>query len=788
MSKCTKLISIAIILIIALLLYKLFSSNQVNFIHRQIMHENFELIKNGSFKNANDISSLINKKGNNKIIKIDNPSDSDFALMQDSENSEKTYYEIETKVVSNMKYTFTCWYYQSNKWKGKDNIINIKIPTNQHNYLPPCNIKVVKEHTMKGDGKTWKLLSTSFKVPPNSTGKAQLYLGYKPDSNKGFRYISGVRLSINIPGVTNFPKSESLTSMVIGSSKCSYDSSKSNNNGNLDWTDITGLGNDFHWGSNPIFNNQGGYFSFTDTSDQLLGPSIGNLFPNNNTNNFTLVARYTSMGIQSNTQSKTYGTLFNISGSGLNNKTSLQLDIPNKRGNIILYVGGIALKSKDELNTMRDNVYILSIKNNYPNLYIYSMNHPNNENLNLEPVVLLPYGGTTPITKETKFQKMYFEYKKSFSINYSMKNESKLFGNLYSVIVFKDGLDSDAVRNIGKKLIKLKPNRFDCGDRPDMNEHFFDNGLNNNNLIEHYDNKKEDSALDDTSMCYNKNDKFKNDFDDSSGGTKKHDARKRNSKRNSKKCNNICYDQCSDYTENDIYNVCIKSCKEERKECGNTGPGGRSGHGGRGGRGGRGRHGRRRDDCPIVFKNNGKYIVYIPKNSREAREFGKHGRFNYGKKRHHAKKIYESNFPDCPLPEILDDNSHNPTVGSCPFIVKEHNPCYSRACRDTDWSKWKSGDITNCRMNDKCKGLVDNYCSMYNQIDPACECWDPTNKDDKKCAEFRNHFNIDDNCSISQFKITAHPDIGKYIKRDSIPCWNCDLEDSKNIKANRQYK
>ena len=105
-------------------------------------------------------------------------------------------------------------------------------------------------------------------------------------------------------------------------------------------------------------------------------------------------------------------------------------------------------------------------------------------------------------------------------------------------------------------------------------------------------------------------------------------------------------------------------------------------------------------------------------------------------------------------------------------------------------SKWDSGDITNCKMSDRCKSLVDNYCSMYNQIDPACKCWDPSMNDDKKCGQFRNYFNTNDKCNINQFKITEHKDIGKYIKRDSIPCWNCDLDDAKNInkKVERQYK
>ena len=64
-----------------------------------------------------------------------------------------------------------------------------------------------------------------------------------------------------------------------------------------------------------------------------------------------------------------YGSLFTINISGLD-ITSLQLDIPNRRDNIILYFGGKQIKSKNKYNTMKDNIYILSISNNYPN-YIF---------------------------------------------------------------------------------------------------------------------------------------------------------------------------------------------------------------------------------------------------------------------------------------------------------------------------------------------------------------------------------------------------------------------------------
>ena len=45
------------------------------------------------------------------------------------------------------------------------------------------------------------------------------------------------------------------------------------------------------------------------------------------------------------------------------------------------------------------------------------------------------------------------------------------------------------------------------------------------------------------------------------------------------------------------------------------------------------------------------------------------------------------------------------------------------------------------------------------QLDENCTCWDPKNKDDPKCIEFRRYFeDPNDYCSPSQFKIEDHPD------------------------------
>ena len=64
-------------------------------------------------------------------------------------------------------------------------------------------------------------------------------------------------------------------------------------------------------------------------------------------------------------------------------------------------------------------------------------------------------------------------------------------------------------------------------------------------------------------------------------------------------------------------------------------------------------------------------------------------------------------------------------------------------------------------------------------IDPKnCKCWTVENKDKPECYEHRRHFEDpnDYQCCIKSFKISEHPDFNKYIRKDKIPCFGCDLK------------
>ena len=80
-------------------------------------------------------------------------------------------------------------------------------------------------------------------------------------------------------------------------------------------------------------------------------------------------------------------------------------------------------------------------------------------------------------------------------------------------------------------------------------------------------------------------------------------------------------------------------------------------------------------------------------------------------------------------------------------------------------------------MSVPCKHMVANYCEINHEHDDSCLCWKPENRDKPQCRDFRRKFQdpSDYQCSAGSYPINEHPDFKKYIKRDSIPCWNCNL-------------
>jgi len=178
------------------------------------------------------------------------------------------------------------------------------------------------------------------------------------------------------------------------------------------------------------------------------------------------------------------------------------------------------------------------------------------------------------------------------------------------------------------------------------------------------------------------------------------------------------------------------------------------------------------DMCPQTIFENGHYYVVVPEGSKLAKSVGYHGARDYGTDIDNAKHIFEINFPKCEIPDILDKRKFRGDLENCPFILtNEDNPCKKYDCANVEWNK-KDAKIGN----KTCKKSVDTYCSKYADLDGACYCWKSENKDKKECLKFRGRFEDDETCDFRKFPIEKHPDSNKWIEKDKIPCWGCNLD------------
>jgi hypothetical protein len=178
-------------------------------------------------------------------------------------------------------------------------------------------------------------------------------------------------------------------------------------------------------------------------------------------------------------------------------------------------------------------------------------------------------------------------------------------------------------------------------------------------------------------------------------------------------------------------------------------------------------------NCPTVYTKNGKYYVYIPENS----DYNvKKGEIYYGSLRQKARKLYELNFPKCPLPDILKYPGGVHPLKKCPYLVNNsYNPCNGSECADVDWSL---GPYQQ-NISKECKQKISNYCRLYHDIDPInCKCWTDNHKESTQCYHHRRYFEDpnDYQCCIKSFNINEHPDFNEYVKKDKVPCYGCKLE------------
>ena len=87
-------------------------------------------------------------------------------------------------------------------------------------------------------------------------------------------------------------------------------------------------------------------------------------------------------------------------------------------------------------------------------------------------------------------------------------------------------------------------------------------------------------------------------------------------------------------------------------------------------------------------------------------------------------------------------------------------------------------DYNDLKLNKNCKKAVSNYCQINNHILMInVNVGIQLTKMTPECISMRKYFeDPNDYCSPSSFNIEDHPDFSKYIKKDNIPCWGCNLK------------
>jgi len=676
------------------------------------------LIKNGNFENGKDITNSINKSGYNKIISKKNPGKSSYVLEQKNIDT-LTYYEITCDNDKNSKYVLYFWLAVDTKNIDEvdfNKLINIKIENEDFsNYIPKLNYNIIQKVILSNNednDNIWYLLKYDFISSSNSNDKLKLYLNYSEKLQFNKYYFTDISLYKVLIDAENFIFNNKLISYVDG---YHYESNI------LTWHDLSGNGNDLFWSNFPLTNYTIG--SLNTLNLKLIG------FPSNKLSNETFTIIYCLNKNIENSASDIYVNEKN------NQSDFYLLSIPgNDRY-------AIEIKIKDNYLHLinNNNTYISKNELIIHNKSLLSITYDNN-------IIRIDLDGLNILSNEVK--KLYFN-----NSNIVINKNKNLDYNFYSLLFYNRVVNKKEINEIREYFITNKNKNFNS---PDINIHHM------NGTADYSVTKTDDNFL---FKPFNKKDNKYENVNDS----KFIDNFQNNYK---EKCLTDCAKLCDKLNEN---GECISNCKnvllsckdycdkDSNKDsvyCSNNESYSNNCISDN-------------NNCPKVYKKDGKYMVYVSPNSEYSKIHNYSGEKSYGMNQEKARQTYNINFPNCPIPPELIPGGGKSFDGYCPYTINELNPCYISQCANVNWNV---DYYKNLNLNKNCKKAVSNYCQINYSMDDNCNCWDPVNKNDPHCIEFRKYFeDPNDYCSLSQFNIEDHPDFNKYIKKDNIPCWGCSL-------------
>ena len=702
--------------------------------------ENFtNLIGNGDFKNGLNINNNINKNGYNKIIIMKNPTKSSYVLQQKNTGS-LTFYEIMIPAEINSKYYFTFWVSIEPNINNIDytKLVYVRISktdsdtgTNTTN-VPQLEIKIVNK--MAIDNNTWYQIQTTFYTNNESVQNIFIYLNYSKTLQGTNVYFTKLSLYRLLPTAENFIYNESLNLYLNG---C-ISSSKGNN---YIWSDLSGSGNDFYFLQNPVYNEQ--ICAYSVNNNLINGPSTMKLL-NSTSNSFTFIIIFNNNNSFSNTiiDEESEHTVNIIEFYG-NNNVSISININQSNNYLICKLPNKNVLSNKSLTFINKTLLAITYNNGIINIY-------------QDNVLIL----------NTATDNLYF------NSNNICINKNKLWNaNIYALLNYTRVVPNNELTDI-RDYFMNNMNK-DSKNNTNINNIIFDDNINNNfeiiNIQAYNENNQNQEFITD-----NLNDSSTDNSNDISNMNMNMNVNV-NMKKDTNSCKTDCKELCKKFIQIDSnnfnlqdYNTCRDNCKFVLPSCqkycldnNNL-----------------------RDEicttidkesqCPVAYKKDNNYYIYINPQSDYAKKYKFSGIRNYGPDREKAKKKYEINFPKCDLPSAFKEGNGIVNLEYCPYNIYEGNPCLSSACIGVNWN---TDNYKNLNMTENCKKEVSHYCQMNKGVDEKCECWLPENFDKKECIEFRKHFeNPTDYCKISQYDIEEHPDINKYVRKDNIPCYGCVLD------------
>lgn len=669
------------------------------------------MIQNGSFQYGESPKQFSEKKGSYEVTKVSNPGNSSYALQQTGADG---YYMLRVPVKAGKKYSLSYWIGKSDHWNGRDKNFNIKLG----------------QRVLSGDGKligskrvdtnNWNKYRYTFKVDKNDPNTAEIYIGYKPGATAGERFFTDLNMYPMVGDNQSFP-----IPLRDGLETYINTANPESSSGGRVMKDLSTQGNDMTWKNKPSREDD----HVNTRSNQLVGK-----VKKGKADAFTV-----SVLLKPIRGAKGEGTLVNIPG---NQDVALMVEMKNNMSGLDVTVGSKKFSYKGKMIKEKS---LISITYN-----------------GKSGKVILYQNGTRLITK-SGMGALHFNGKIVFNA------DSKLDAKLFAALVYDRALSGDDLNSLNQYFQSYNPRRRTDGiynyqmnnDVPgDVDDADYGVGVDNsavlgmedNAFVQEFDNRAQHGIKNSWHERTNRGrptlQDCVNDYNDEMRRHQYQGKKGTPMLSDVPSCRRACQVKGNDSKENSWMCERIEQEINSEKRCKDS-------------------------DCPEAYLSGDSYMVYVKPGSKYAEQLGRSGNFDYGTNRRRAREIYIQNFKGCEVPEILTPHGYKANMDGCPFIIDEMNPCKEYSCRKVDWSE---KNPAKQGLNKSCRRSISNYCDRFKHKDPNCVCWEKRYEDTPRCRALRDFMDDrGDKCRVDVFEITEHPDIKDYIKRDKVPCWNCNL-------------